>query len=140
MVGFVDDTNLIIYNNDIATNCEYLECIWIVYKRWIMIRGMIFTPKKSELIHFTQVYILSKQMIQLLGTDVTSVESARFLRIWLDQKLRWYKHLKIIQAKLSKQQYAFIKLAVSIWRMSLVHIRELYIKVICNAIVYRTSA
>ncbi len=102
MVGFADDTNLIIYNSDVVTNCECLECVWVMCERWVVTRGMAFALKKSELIHFIRVHALPKQMVQLSGTDVAPMESARFFGIWLDQKLRWCKHLKIMQAKLSK--------------------------------------
>ncbi len=100
---------------------------------------MTFAPEKSELIHFIWVYALPKQMVQLSGVDMASMESVRFFGIWLDRKLRWYKHLKIMQAKLSKQQYILTKLATSTWGVSLVHIRELYTKGICNAIRYKVS-
>ncbi len=113
VIGFADDTNLIVYNNDIATNCECLEHIWAACERWAVIRRMAFVLKKSELIHFIQTHILPKQMIQFSDTNMAPVESARFFGVWLDRKLRWHQHLKIMQAKLSKQQYALIKLTVS---------------------------
>ncbi len=96
MIGFADDTNLIVYNNDVAANCKRLECAWVVYERWVMTRGMVFALEKSKLIHFTQMHTPPKQMIRLSGADVVSVESTRFFEVWLDQKLRWHKHLKIM--------------------------------------------
>ncbi len=45
-----------------------------------------------------------------------------------------------MQAKLSKQQYALTKLTAAMWGMSLIHIKELYMKVIRNMIAYRASA
>ncbi len=81
MIEFADNINLIVYNSDITTNCEHLECVWAVYERWAMTRGMAFALKKSELIHFTQAHILPKQMIQLSDADMILVESARFLGV-----------------------------------------------------------
>ncbi len=88
MVGLANDTNLIVYNSDVTMNCECLEYVWVMYERWAVIRGMAFALEKSELMHFTRVYTLSKQMVRFLSVDMAPVESARFFRIWLDQKLR----------------------------------------------------
>ncbi len=60
VIGFADDTNLIIYNSDVAANYKCLEYTWVVCERWTIIRGMTFAPEKSELIHFTQAHTLSK--------------------------------------------------------------------------------
>ncbi len=88
VVGFADDTNLIVYSSDVAANCERLERVWAVCERWAVTRGMAFALEKSELMHFTRVHAPPKQMIQLLGADVAPVESARFFGVWLDRKLK----------------------------------------------------
>ena len=56
VVGFADDTNLFVANDDIATNCKQLEDAYKVCEDWAKTRGMAFAPQKSELIHFTKIH------------------------------------------------------------------------------------
>jgi hypothetical protein len=121
VVGFADDTNLLSYSNDIDANCRRLESAWKQCEAWARTRGMEFAPAKSELLHFTRV------------------ESARFLGVWLDRKLRWTRHLKQLKTKLATQQFALTKLAASTWGVSISRARELYTKVIRSAIAYGAS-
>ena len=54
---------------------------------------MEFAPQKSELMHFTCAYKALGNKVRLSGADVAPRESAWFLGVWLDQKLRWRSHL-----------------------------------------------
>ena len=67
-------------------------------------------------------------------------ESARFLGVWLDRKLRWRSHLKKIKAKMETQMYALTKIAASTWGCTLARAREVYTKVVRSAIAYGASA
>jgi len=49
---------------------------------------MSFAPQKSELIHFTRARALLHRGVRLGELAVEPVESARFLGVWLDRKLR----------------------------------------------------
>ena len=101
MVGFVDDINLITYSSDIAANCRRLESAWITCENWARTRGMTFAPEKSELIYFSRAQAAPQQKVRLTGNTIKPVESARFLGVWLDRKLRWSRYLKKITAKLA---------------------------------------
>jgi hypothetical protein len=101
---------------------------------------MNLCPKKSELLHFTRAQKALTQNIRLGNASVKPVESARFLGVWLDRKLRWTRHLKQFKMKLVTQQFALTKLTGSTWGVNLCRAKELYIKIICNAIAYEASA
>ena len=75
---------------------------------------MIFAPEKSELIHFIRIQKLAGQEIRFLSKVVRPTESARFLGVWLDRKLRWTRHFKQLKVKMAMQQLAFTKLVASI--------------------------
>src|SRR5436190_15001737 len=68
------------------------------------------------------------------------MESARFLGVWLDWKLRWRRHLKKLQTKLETQVYAITRLAASTWGCSMAQAWEIYMKVVQSAITYGVSA
>ena len=109
-------------------------------EQWARTRGMEFAPQKSELLHFTRRHAAITKGVCLVGRTIAPVESARFLGVWLDRKLRWGRHLKEIRKKHTTQQFALTRLAASVWGCSLTRARELYTKVIRAALVYRASA
>jgi hypothetical protein len=139
-IGFADDTNLVVAGYNIASNCQRLEGAFRVCEQWARTRGMQFAPEKSELIHFTQRHTYPGQGVQLGGKLIQPVESARFLGVWLDRKLRWGRHLKEVKKKLVTQKLALTRLAASVWGCSLVQAREIYTKVIRACIAYGAPA
>jgi Reverse transcriptase (RNA-dependent DNA polymerase)/Endonuclease-reverse transcriptase len=139
VVGFADDTNLLSYSNNIEANCRRLESAWKQCKKWAQTRGMQFAPGKSELLHFSRAHQAPTQHIQLGDALIKPVESARFLGVWLDRKLRWTRHLRQLKTKLATQQFALTKLAASTWGVSISRAREVYIKVIRSALAYGAS-
>ena len=139
VVGFADDTNLLSYSNDIEANCRRLESAWKQCETWARTRGMQFAPGKSELLHFTRAHQAPTQRVKLGDTSIKPVESARFLGVWLDRKLRWTRHLKQLKIKMATQQFALTKLAASTWGVSISRARELYTKVIRSALAFEAQ-
>ena len=140
VVGFADNTNLISYGPDITENYKVLQYAFAVCERWAATRGMAFAPEKSELMHFTRAHNAATTPVHLGNTEVYPVESARFLGVWLDRKLRWTRHLKELETKLSRQQFALTKIAISVWEYNLVRAKEVYTKVVYSALAYGASA
>ena len=62
---------------------------------------MTFAPEKSELMHFTRAQKPAGQEIRLSGKVVRPTESARFLGVWLDRKLRWTRYFKQLKVKMA---------------------------------------
>ncbi len=139
-IGFADDTNIISCGTDAKENGKRLEQAWETCTKWARTRGMTFAPEKSELMHFTRARAPITQPIRLDNATIEPTESARFLGVWLDRKLRWARHLKQLNTKMERQKYALTKLAASAWGVSLVRARELYTKVVRSAIAYGASA
>jgi hypothetical protein len=139
IVGFADDTNLLVASRDVAENCRRLGRAYQTCEAWASRHGMVFEPGKSELIHFTREHAASQQRIRLGDAEVAPKESTRFLGVWLDRKLRWRAHLKKLQAKLATQTVALTRLAASAWGVSFEKAREVYTKVIRSAIAYGAS-
>ena len=51
-IGFVDDTNLIIYRPTAAENCRTLKKAHDTCIKWARRHRVQFSPKKYQLIHF----------------------------------------------------------------------------------------
>ena len=81
IIGFADNTNLLVASRDIQENCRRLKSAFRVYKRWAKTRGMEFAPQKSELIHFTRKHTGSTKGVRLAGHTINPIESARFLGV-----------------------------------------------------------
>src|SRR5436305_10470961 len=108
-------------------------------EEWARSRGMQFAPEKSELIHFTQSRHLIRLKLRLGDTEIEPRESARFLGVWLNRKLNFNEHVRKVKGKLSTQNFALTRLAASVWGCDLVRAREIYTKVIWNAVAYGAS-
>jgi hypothetical protein len=140
IIGFADDTNLLAISRDPAANARRLERVWETCERWARTRGMQFEPGKSELVHFTRARAPPQASVRLGASIVKPEESARFLGVWLDRKLRWNCHLKKVKTKLETQKLALTRLAASVWGCRIGRAREVYTKVIRSAIAYGASA
>ena len=88
IIGFTDDTNLLVASRDVQENCRRLEGVFRVYKRWAKTRGIEFAPQKSKFIHFTWKHTRFMKGVCLVGYIINPAESARFLGIWLNRKLQ----------------------------------------------------
>lgn len=140
VVGFADNTNLMVFGRTIEGNCRQLEEAWPTCERWARTRGMQFEPAKSELIHFTRTRAPPSLAVRQGDATVRPTESGRFLGVWLDRKLRWRTHLQKIEEKHATQTYALTSIAASAWGCTLARAREVYTKVIRSAIVYGAAA
>lgn len=139
VVGFADDTNPMTFSSDVQANCRRLENAWPICERWARSRGMEFAPQKSELMHFTRARSALGNMVRLSSAEVAPKESARFLGVFLDRKLRWRSHLTKVKAKMETQTYALTKIAASTWGCTLARAREVYTNVARSAIAYGAS-
>jgi hypothetical protein len=107
IVGFADDTNLLVFGKSPEANTRQLERAWKTCLQWAGTRGMAFTAQKCELIHFNKGRRQWKDPVALAlaggsggYSTVKPVESARFLGVWLDWKLSWKAHYQAVERKL----------------------------------------
>src|SRR5208282_3086414 len=101
---------------------------------------MVFEPSKSELIHFTKAHYTPTRKVYLGPTPIKPVDSAQFLRVWIDQKLSWKAYLRKTKKKFTTQSFALTRLAGSTWGCSLIRAQEIYTKVIRSALAYGASS
>ena len=74
---------------------------------------MEFAPKKSKLLHLTHTHATPTTPVCLDQQLITPVQEARFLGVWIDQKLKWKGYLNATKQKFATQQFALIRLAGS---------------------------
>ena len=113
--------------------CRALERGYKVCDDWAARRGMKFNPDKSELIHFTRARRPRTERVAILGEGspgLAPVDSARFLGVYLDRKLTFKAHLKVVKNKMARQTLALTRLAGKTWGVRLTRARDIYTKVI----------
>jgi len=140
VVRFADDTNILVFGRSGQANTQTLEAIWEICQGWARTRGMQFEPSKSELLHFTRARAAVQDPVRLGPELISPVESARFLGVWLDRKLRWKAHLREACRKFAIQKLALTRLTGSVWGLGLIRAREIYTKVIRSSLVYGAAA
>jgi hypothetical protein len=72
---------------------------------------MEFAPEKSELLHFSRAHADYELPLRLGAVTVRPITDARFLGIWLNNRLSWKAHLAKVKGKMATQMLAFSKLA-----------------------------
>jgi hypothetical protein len=74
---------------------------------------MEFALGKSELLHFSHTHADCELLLRLGAVTVRPTTDARFLGVWLNNRLSWKTHLAKIKGKMATQMLAFSKLAAS---------------------------
>lgn len=136
IVGYADDTNLMAIGESPEATSRALEGAWATCARWAEEMGMCFEPSKSELLHLCRAHEAPAQQVRLGDAVISPCESARFLGVWIDRKLRWGEHAKRTKAKMKTQTLALTRLAASTWGCSLARARQIYTTVIRSALSY----
>lgn len=117
LVGFADDTNLLVFGKSPGANVRQLEAAWKTCLQWAATRGMAFAAEKSELIHFNKNRKQWDNPVNLAlpsGESYSAVKpigSGRFLGVWLDWKLSWKAHCSAVDRKLRTQEFALSRIA-----------------------------
>ena len=135
-IGYADDTNLLSVGKTTGHTVTQLRRAWATCEEWADEYGMQFEPAKSELMHFTRAHAADSTRLRIGSATVQPVQSARFLGIWLDRKLRWKEHTRRVKAKIERQNRALYGIAASTWGCSQNRAREIYTKVIRSVIAY----
>jgi hypothetical protein len=113
-----------------------LKAAWKTCERWSQKTGMEFAPEKSELLHFNNAKAACELFLRLETVIIQPITDARFLKIWLNNKLFWKNHLAKVKGKMVTQMLAFSKLAASAWGTSVPSARQVYAVVIRNVLAY----
>ena len=81
--------------------------------------GMKFGPEKYELIYFSRKRKRNARVeytcLTLPNALITPSTEIKIFGIWLDPKLKWGAHIKVIEGKMERQMAALIRVIASIW-------------------------
>ena len=99
--GFVDDSNILTYSKTTEENCRALERAHEICITWACQHGVVFTPKKYHLIHFTRSHkkFNMKATVNIYGFTEGPVSNLCVLGVQVDSKLKWGPYINIIKTK-----------------------------------------
>ena len=102
VTDFVNDINILTYNEFIKRNCDVLKKTWNKVLKWTKRHEFKFNERKHELIHFsrTSKKYNMKINIMLKKHRMNANTDFRILKIQLNFKLKWKFYLRQIETKL----------------------------------------
>jgi hypothetical protein len=105
-MGYADNIALLSAGASLESNTLALQEDFKLLNSWAASEGLTFNIAKSELAHFSRRKCSNNPSIELdMGAETHSIEAipldgaVRYLGIWLDQKLRFRKHVDTMAAK-----------------------------------------
>lgn len=140
--GFADDVNILTYGRSTEDNCRTIERIYARCLEWADRHGMVFAPKKFELIHFTKARskFNLQASVRLQDIEKAPTQTVRVLGVWLDTKLLWKAHLSQILTKATTQGAVLNRLSKSTWGFTFTAARRIYTSIVRPTICYGASA
>ena len=126
---FVNDVNILIYNELTKQNCEVLKKAWEKVVEWTKKHGFKFNERKHELIHFLKIFkrYNINVNITLKKYRVNANTDFRILKIQLNFKLKWKSHFRQMKIKLMNKYNAINMIKNLIWSTSLAINKQKYI-------------
>jgi hypothetical protein len=139
--AFMDDTTLLAYGPSTESNCRTLVRAHDCCLGWARRYGASFAPEKYELIHLTRKPKKFNMQAQLQLGEITKNPSisVRVLGVWLDPKLRWGEHVKVVKRKMITQTNALLRTTASTWGATFIRARQIYSAVVRPALAYGSA-
>ena len=102
---------------DPARDVDSALCLGIAQLwSWAARHGMVFSPEKYEILHFSRRRSDNLQLKLRLGNVILKPkEEVRVLGVYLDAKLHWHKHQRIILQKAQKALSSLSRTSYSTW-------------------------
>ncbi len=125
---FVNDVNILTYEEFMKCNCKVLSEIYDRCKQWSKMHDIKFLMTKHELIHFTRTskWFNMKVDVKLIKHQINLKSDIRVLRVQLNFKLRWVIYMHYVEAKLVIKQKIMQTIIKSTWDSSMMTSKQIY--------------
>ena len=103
-VLFADDTNIFASSKEVGDLFKKVNAGMEELSKWFRCNKLTLNLKKTEYVYFGKPGTRSKPSLGLKvgGQEIRRVEGARFLGVWVDEKLRWSEHIDRVSAKVGR--------------------------------------
>ena len=136
-LGFADDTNLLAFGHSLKSNLLKLKNTHLKCLSWAARHGMVFSPEKYEILHFSRRRSDNLQLKLRLGNVILRPkEEVQVLGVYLDAKLHWHKHQRIILQKAQKALSSLSRTSYSTWGFPVLTSRFVYTAILRSLLSY----
>ncbi len=125
---FMNDVNILIYEEFMKRNCKVLSEIYDRCKQWSKTYDIKFSMTKHKLIHFirTSKWFNMKVDVKLMKHQINLKSDIRVLRVQLNFKLRWVIYMHHVEAKLVIKQKIMQTIIEFTWDSSMMMSKQIY--------------
>ena len=136
-LGFADDTSLLAFGHSLKSNLLKLKSTHLKCLAWAKKNGMVFSPEKYELLHFSRRRSDNLQLQLRLGDVVLQPkEEVRVLGVYFDAKLQWHKHQRIVLQKAQRALSSLSRTSYSTWGFPLLTARLIFTAILRSILSY----
>ena len=97
---------------------------------------MVFSPEKYEILHFSRRSDNLQLKLRLGNVILKPKEEVRVLGVYLDAKLHWHKHQRIILQKAQKALSSLSRTSYSTWGFPVLTARLVYTAILRSVLSY----
>ena len=141
VIEFVNNINILIYNESIKRNYEMLRKIWKKITEWTKRHDFKFNKQKYKLIYFSKIskkYNMNVN-ITLKKHWISANIDFKILKIQLNFKLKWRSHFHQMKIKLMNKYIAINMIKNSIWNISLAINKQKYIVIEKSMLIHEVA-
>ncbi|KAM5538790.1 hypothetical protein V8D89_007512 [Ganoderma adspersum] len=136
-LGYIDDTAIVVTSPSIAINIRILTEIVPLLLNWSCMHACRFDIGKFQLVHHTRYEPRYEPLpLQIDGHTIIPSESAKYLGIIIDRRLRWHEHVEAAIAKGTAAVLAVGRLARPTFGLPHQYARRLFKAVVCPRLEY----
>ena len=126
-LGFADDTHLLAFGHSLKSNLLKLKNTHLKYLSWTARHGIVSSPEKYKILHFSRRRSDNLQLKLRLGNVILRPkEEVQVLGVYLDAKLHWHKHQRIILQKAQKALSSLSRTSYYTWDFPVLTSRFVY--------------
>jgi hypothetical protein len=139
--GWINDIYFLICGRSTEENCSELARMHQQAEQWSATHGSKFDLRKYQLIHLARSFkrYNMQQTLTIAGATIEPAETACYLGVTIDRRLRWQQHIHNTRAKASSTLNALRSLAGSTWGSSLFTLRQAYQAMLTPQVAYACS-
>ncbi len=121
-INFMNDINILIYEEFIKCNCRIFSKIYDRCKQWLKTHDIKFLMTKHKLIHFTRIFkwFNIKVDVKLMKHQIDLKSDIKVLKVQLNFKLKWVTYIYYVEAKLVIKQKIMQTIIKFTWDSSMI--------------------
>lgn len=133
---YADDFAIYVTSGCLTDAVSQLQSALNTFNTLIEQLGLKISTSKTKICLFRKGYKTYDINIKINDNSIHTVESLKYLGIWLDKSLRWGKHTNETHNKVIKFINIFKVLAGSSWGIHPKYLRQLYISIVRSRLDY----